>query len=105
VTTGTRDGVFIIPQTAVLTGDQGKFVYVAENDASGKEVANIRPIQEGNWEGDKWVILGGLKEGDKVVVDNLIKIRPGAPVASHPLGIQPAAAAKTSAKAPAKTSA
>ena len=106
VTTGTRDGVFIIPQTAVLTGDQGKFVYVAEKDASGKEVANIRPIQEGNWEGDNWIILGGLKEGDKVVVDNLIKIRPGAPVASHPFGVQPVAnAPKTSAKAAAKTSA
>lgn len=106
VTTGTRDGVFIIPQTAVLTADQGKFVYVVEKDANGKEVANIRPIQEGNWEGDNWIILGGLKEGDKVVVDNLIKIRPGAPVASHPLGAQPAAnAPKTSAKAAAKTSA
>lgn len=106
VTTGTRDGVFIIPQTAVLTGDQGKFVYVVEKDANGKEVANIRPIQEGNWEGDNWIILGGLKEGDKVVVDNLIKIRPGAPVASHPLGTPPAAnAPKTSAKAAAKTSA
>jgi membrane fusion protein (multidrug efflux system) len=106
VTTGTRDGVFIIPQTAVLTGDQGKFVYVAEKDASGKEVANIRPIQEGNWEGENWIVLGGLKEGDKVVVDNLIKIRPGAPVASHPLGVPPAPnAPKTSAKAAAKTSA
>lgn len=106
VTTGTRDGVFIIPQTAVLTGDQGKFVYVVEKDANGKEVANIRPIQEGNWEGDNWIILGGLKEGDKVVVDNLIKIRPGAPVASHPLGTPPAAnAPKTSAKAAVKTSA
>lgn len=106
VTTGTRDGVFIIPQTAVLTGDQGKFVYVVEKDANGKEVANIRPIQEGNWEGDNWIILGGLKEGDKVVVDNLIKIRPGAPVASHPLGTPPAVnAPKTSAKAAAKTSA
>lgn len=106
VTTGTREGVFIIPQTAVLTGDQGKFVYVVEKDANGKEVANIRPIQEGNWEGDNWIILGGLKEGDKVVVDNLIKIRPGAPVASHPLGTPPAAnAPKTSAKAAAKTSA
>lgn len=106
VTTGTRDGVFIIPQTAVLTGDQGKFVYVVEKDANGKEVANIRPIQEGNWEGDNWIILGGLKEGDKVVVDNLIKIRPGAPVASHPFGTPPAAnAPKTSAKVAAKTSA
>lgn len=106
VTTGTRDGVFIVPQTAVLTGDQGKFVYVVEKDKSGQEVANIRPIQEGQWEGENWVILGGLKQGDKVVVDNLIKIRPGAPVASHPFGAPPPAKApNASAKAVAKTSA
>lgn len=104
VTTGTRDGVFLVPQTAVMTGDQGKFVYVAEKDKSGKEVAAVRPIQEGQWEGNNWVILDGLKTGDKVIVDNLIKIRPGAPVASHPFGAAPAAP-KASAKTPAKTSA
>lgn len=105
ITTGTRDGVFVVPQSAVMTGDQGKFVYVAEKDASGKEVAAIRPIQEGGWEGKNWVVLGGLNAGDKVIVDNLIKIRPGAAVASHPFGAAPAAAPKTSAKAPTKTSA
>ncbi|EUJ09639.1 RND family efflux transporter, MFP subunit [Methylophilaceae bacterium 11] len=105
VTTGTRDGVFIIPQTAVLTGDQGKFVYVAEKDASGKTIAAVRPIQEGGWEGKNWVILSGLKAGDKLLADNLIKVRPGAPVDPHPLGEPPAANPKTSAKAPAKTSA
>lgn len=98
VTTGTRDGVFVIPQTAVLTGDQGKFVYVAEKDTSGKEIAAVRPIQEGGWEGKNWVILAGLKAGDKLIVDNLIKIRPGAPVASHPFGAPPAAANQASAK-------
>lgn len=98
VTTGTRDGVFVIPQTAVLTGDQGKFVYVAEKDASGKEIAAVRPIQEGGWEGKNWVIFAGLKAGDKLIVDNLIKIRPGAPVASHPFGAPPAAANQASAK-------
>ncbi|OYZ71178.1 MAG: efflux transporter periplasmic adaptor subunit [Methylophilaceae bacterium 17-43-7] len=105
ITTGTRDGVFILPQTSVQTNDQGKFVYVAEKDATGKVVAAIRPIQEGGWEGKNWVILGGLKAGDKVIADNLIKIRPGAEVVPHPLGDPPSAAPKTSAKAPAKTSA
>ncbi len=105
VTTGTRDGVFVIPQTSVMTGDQVKFVYVVEKDASGKEIAAVRPIQEGGWEGKNWVILGGLNAGDKLIVDNLIKIRPGAPVAPHPFGAPPATAPKTSSKAPAKTSA
>jgi membrane fusion protein, multidrug efflux system len=80
VTTGSRDGVFLVPQTAVLTGDQGKFVYVAETDREGKTIAAVRPIQAGNWQGKDWVILNGLNQGDRVIVDNLIKVRPGATI-------------------------
>ena len=80
VTTGNNDGVFLVPQAAVLTGDQGKFVFVAEQDKRGKTIAAVRPVQAGGWSGQDWVILDGLKQGDKVIVDNLIKVRPGAPV-------------------------
>lgn len=99
ITTGVRSGVFLIPQTSVLTGDQGKFVFVAEKDKDGKVVATVRPVQEGGWLGTDWVILGGLKEGDQVIADNLIKVRPGAPVNPHPFGTAPAMPANTSAKA------
>ena len=99
VTTGSRDGVFLVPQTAVLTGDQGKFVFVAEKK-EGKTVAGIRPVTEGGWQGKDWVILSGLQAGDKVIVDNLIKTRPGAEVAPHPFGQIPElpASAKSVAK-------
>jgi membrane fusion protein, multidrug efflux system len=90
VTTGKRDGVFLLPQTAVLTGDQGKFVFVAEKDKDGKSAAAIRPIKEGGWQGSDWVVLSGLKAGDQVIADNLLKVRPGAPVMPHPLGAEPA---------------
>jgi len=92
VTTGKRDGVFLVPQTAVLTNDQGKFVFVAEKDKDGKTVAVIRLIKEGGWQGMDWVILSGLKAGDKVIADNLLKVRPGAAVVPHPLGEVPATA-------------
>jgi len=82
VVTGKKDGVFVVPQTAVLTGDQGKFVYIV----NGKNEATIRPITAGNWVGKDWVVLSGLKVGDKVIVDNIIKIRPGAAVMPHPAG-------------------
>ena len=93
VTTGKRDGVFLLPQTAVLTNDQGKFVFVAETGKDGKTAAAIRPIKEGGWQGTDWVILDGLKAGDKVIADNLLKVRPGAEVAPHPLGEAPAMSA------------
>jgi membrane fusion protein (multidrug efflux system) len=68
----------------VLTGDQGKFVYVAEKGKDGKTVATVHPITEGGWQGKNWVILSGLKAGDQVIVDNLIKTRPGAEISPHP---------------------
>lgn len=97
ITTGTRDGVFLVPQTSVLTGDQGKFVFVAETGKDGKTAAAVHPIQEGGWQGSNWVILSGLKAGDKVIADNLIKVRPGAPVDPHPLEAAPSAKQATPA--------
>jgi membrane fusion protein, multidrug efflux system len=64
---------------------------VIERDKEGKSVAGIRPITEGGWQGKDWVILSGLKAGDQVIADNLIKVRPGAALAPHPLGAPPAA--------------
>ncbi len=79
VTTGEQKGIFLVPQTAVLTSDLGKAVYVVNE----KNEAVMRPVVTGNWVGKDWVILEGLKAGDKVIVDNLIKLRPGTPVSPH----------------------
>ncbi|MDI1308106.1 MAG: efflux RND transporter periplasmic adaptor subunit [Methylotenera sp.] len=98
VTTGHKDGVFVVPQTSVLTNDQGKFVYVA-ND---KNEATIKPIVVGNWVGSDWVVLSGLETGEKVIVDNVIKLRPGAAIAPHPAGEAPAAPAEQPKAAAAK---
>jgi membrane fusion protein, multidrug efflux system len=71
----TRPGAIAVPQRAVLEGPQGKFVYVV--NAEGK--AEPRPIQPGEWTGDDWIV-GGLKAGERVIVDGLMKLGPGAPV-------------------------
>ncbi|MBP6188606.1 MAG: efflux RND transporter periplasmic adaptor subunit [Azonexus sp.] len=105
--TGERDGLFLVPQSAVIQTEQGAIVMLA---GEGDKVAP-RPVQAGEWRGKDWVILGGLKAGDKVIVDNLMKLRPGAPVAPHGPGEKPgtpapakegAAPAKEAAPAPAK---
>jgi membrane fusion protein (multidrug efflux system) len=87
VTTGQQDGVFVVPQTAVLTNDLGKFVYVANE----KNEATVKQIAVGNWVGQDWVVLSGLNLGDKVIVDNIIKLRPGAPISPHAQGEMPSA--------------
>jgi membrane fusion protein (multidrug efflux system) len=62
-----------VPKTAVLNGDDSRFVWVV--DADGK--AAQRQVTTGPWIGDDWVISGGLSAGDSVIVDNLQKLRPG----------------------------
>ena len=71
--------MFVVPQSAVLTNDQGKFVFVV----NAKNEATIRPIVTGNWVDMDWVVLSGLKTGEKVIIDNIIKLRPGAEVNPH----------------------
>lgn len=80
---------FVVPQQAVVQTEQAKLVWVAEPD--GK--ATMRPIQTANWIGNNWVVTSGLKAGDAVIVDNLMKIRPGAMVQPHEAGQAPQQAA------------
>jgi membrane fusion protein, multidrug efflux system len=85
VTTGSHEGVFLVPQAAISTGEQGTFVFIV-ND---KNQAERRPVTVGEWQGADWIILSGLNAGDKVITDNLIKLNmmpPGASVAPHAAG-------------------
>lgn len=65
-----------VPQRAVLEGPQGKFVYVVDE----KSTAQPRPVEAGQWAGEQWVISSGLQGGERVIVDGVMKIGPGAPV-------------------------
>ena len=93
---GEQDG-FLVPQAAVIQTEQARMVWVAQPD--GK--ATMQPIQTANWLGDKWVVTGGLKEGDAVIVDNLMKMRPGATVQAHGPNAAPQAQAQAPGTAPA----
>ena len=73
---GKRDNVFLVPQIAVTQTETGYLLFVL--DAEGK--AQLRPVKVGDWVGKDWTILDGLAKGDKVVVDNLMKLRPGTAV-------------------------
>ncbi|HMG58255.1 MAG TPA: efflux transporter periplasmic adaptor subunit, partial [Burkholderiales bacterium] len=55
--------------------------------------AAARPVQVGDWVGSDWMILGGLNPGDRVILDNLLKVRPGAAVSPQAAAEAKAAAA------------
>jgi membrane fusion protein (multidrug efflux system) len=83
---------FLVPQAAVAQTEQGYVVWLAEG---GK--ANARPVKTANWIGSDWIVTSGLKAGDTVIVDNLMKLRPGTAVTPREAG---AAAATDSANKP-----
>jgi membrane fusion protein (multidrug efflux system) len=85
----------LVPQSAVLQTEQSRAVMVVGPE--NKVVS--RPIQTASWIGGDIVVIGGLKDGDQVIVDNLIKVRPGATVAPHAPGAAPAPAEATPAAA------
>ena len=78
----TKTDAILIPQRAVLQGPQGHFVYVVNQD----EKIAIRDVAASDWKGDQWLIDTGLTQGDRVVVNGLMKIGPGAPVKAIPWG-------------------
>ncbi|NML62470.1 efflux RND transporter periplasmic adaptor subunit [Massilia sp. RP-1-19] len=81
----------LVPQQAVTRGTQGDTVIVV--GADGKPAP--RPVKIGSQQSGNWIVLDGLKEGEKVVVDGFQKMMvPGAPVKPVPFQApQPAAPA------------
>lgn len=77
LTTGKQDNVYLVPQASVIQTEKGFMVWTV---GEGDKVVPT-PIRTGIWIDRNWVVLSGLKPNDRVVVDNLIKIRPGAVVA------------------------
>jgi membrane fusion protein (multidrug efflux system) len=72
----------LIPQRAVLQGPTGPFVFVVNDE----EKVEMRDVVASDWKGTQWIIDAGLKAGDRVVVNGLMKIGPGAPVKALPIG-------------------
>ncbi len=88
---GTQQ-VLAVPQTAVLQGNQGRFVWTVGGDGKAMQ----RPVEVGDWLGQDWIIRKGLNDGDIVILDNLMKLNPGVAVVSQAQpadGAEPAAAA------------
>jgi membrane fusion protein (multidrug efflux system) len=71
-----RPSAIVVPQRAVLEGPQGKFVYVVDE----KSTAQPRPVELGDWADKDWIVTSGLKPGERVIVDGVMKLGPGAPV-------------------------
>lgn len=76
VTGLTMDNAIVIPEAALMQGPQGQFVYTV----NGSGTAEIRPVQLDRQIEAGWIVSSGLKAGDKLVTEGVIKVRPGGPV-------------------------
>ncbi len=85
----------LVAERAIGTDQNRKFVYVV----AANNQTEYRPIQLGTTVGDLRVVTSGLKAGERVVVDGLQRVRPGAPVAPQMVPMEGEAASAASAPA------
>ncbi|MEI6177572.1 MAG: efflux RND transporter periplasmic adaptor subunit [Verrucomicrobiota bacterium] len=73
---GTRKDCTEVPERAIVELQGKTFLWVVNKD--GK--ANQRPVKVGEQNGSNFIILEGIKPGERVIVEGLQKAREGAPV-------------------------
>ncbi|MDE2076246.1 MAG: efflux RND transporter periplasmic adaptor subunit [Burkholderiales bacterium] len=75
------DDGMLLPQQAVTRSSQGDMVMVVDPEGH----VSPRPVKLGGARGNQWVVLGGLKAGEQVMVDGFQKMmNPKAPVKAVP---------------------
>ena len=84
-----RPNAIVVPQRAVLQQMGRQTVYVV--DAANTVAA--RSVTATGWSGGDWLIEAGLAPGERVVVDGVQKLGPGAVVRPTPLAPTPDSAA------------
>jgi membrane fusion protein (multidrug efflux system) len=95
------ENAIVLPQQAVIRDLNGSVVMVVGAD---NKVA-ARPVTTGASQGNNWIIKDGVKNGDRVIVEGLQKVKPGATVRPVPWNDPANAAAPAAAAAPAQPAA
>jgi membrane fusion protein (multidrug efflux system) len=72
----TVEGALLVPQRAVTELQGSHQVAVVDSDS---KVA-IRPVEVGDRVGNLWIITSGVKPGERVIVEGLLRVREGAVV-------------------------
>lgn len=83
--TTTADNALLVPQKAVSEMQSAKIVYVVGSDNK----VQLRSVVLGARVGQDYIVMEGLKAGERIVVEGILKVRPGSLVT-------PAAAPATS---------
>ena len=74
-----QENAVVVPESAVLLGQQGAYVYVTDRDGR----VNPRPIVVDRTVGGMSVVVSGLTPGEEIVMDGQLRLKPGAFVKSR----------------------
>jgi len=112
LTQGVVNDAMLLPQQAVTHDPKGNaVVLVVATDGTVSQ----RTIQTGATQGDKWIVTGGLENGEQVILEGSQKAKPGSKVhatvaattddsATTPVNTQPSPAAGNVKATPASSS-
>jgi membrane fusion protein (multidrug efflux system) len=85
---GVSENAILIPQQAVARDIKGNpVVYIVDNENKVQQ----RTLVLDHAMGDQWLVSSGLKQGDRIIVEGIQKVRPGASVKVIPYQSGPAA--------------
>lgn len=86
LTQGVNRAAMLVPHAAVSRTPRGEAQVLVVNSESKVEPRTVKAEQS---IGDKWVVTEGLAAGDRVIVEGLQKVKPGAPVQAQEAGSVP----------------
>lgn len=98
LTGATVPDAVVVPQRAVLDGPAQKMVLTVERNAAGEVVVVPIPVEVGEWVdlpaaqgGRSWIVRKGLAAGTRIIVDGVMRLKPGMAVIVDPPAAEPAA--------------
>ena len=97
---GIAEQAILLPQQGVSRTPKGD-PYALIVDEAG--TAQQRMLTLNRAIGDKWLVSSGISQGDRVIVEGMLNVRPGAAVKAVPLGVKPTAEAVNPKQSPAQT--
>jgi membrane fusion protein (multidrug efflux system) len=89
VSQGVQQSAILAPQVGVTRDERGLPTAMVV-DAQGK--AQLRTLKTGAAVGDKWLVISGLQDGDRLIVEGLQKVKAGQPVHAVAAGSAPRSA-------------
>lgn len=92
---GVQGRAMLVPQRAVTRNERGGATVMVVGRG---DLAELRPVQTSRTLGANWVVTGGVRPGDRVIVEGAMMLRPGMPVRPRPWVDRPATAPAAQAK-------